>query len=169
MCKGACLAVCIVQPAPPEFIYYIWNQTQTPKLYPLHVGGICIQIRDFMFWPHPCTRALSPVQHYNVQQCSDLNPNFTTWDNPNLKIKLMTENWHKPRKWAAEIFPNIANRGPEPTHLQTMKFIRSTSKVSVYNLITLNNNEINRSPVYFQPPEKDTEARIVNDLAGIFQ
>ena len=122
-----------------------------------------------MFWPYPGTRALAPVQHCNTQHCSDLNPGFITWDNRNLKIKLMTENWHKPRKWRAEIFPNIAYRDPELTHLQTMKFIRSASKVSVYNLITINNNEINRSPVHFHQKKKDTEGRVVNDLAGVIE
>lgn len=170
MCKGACFAVCILHSAPPGFVYYIWKQTQTPKLYPFPVGGICTLIRYLMFWPYLCTSVLSPVQHCNAQHCSDLH------SNSNLKIKLMTENSYKPRKWAAEILPNIAYRGPRPTHLQTMKFIRSTSKVSVCNLITLN-NKINRWPVYFHTHththrkpkrQKGTETRIVNDLAGVF-
>lgn len=38
MCKGACHTVCVPQTAPPKFTYYIWNQTQTPNLCPLHVG-----------------------------------------------------------------------------------------------------------------------------------
>lgn len=50
-----------------------------------------------------------------------------------------------------------------------MKFIGSTSMVSVYNLITLN-NEINRSPIFFHKnKKKDTKERIMNDLAVVFQ
>lgn len=148
MCKGACHTVRDPQTAPP-FIYYVWNQTQTPNLYPLHVGEICTWMRDLMFWSCPCTKALAPVQHCNAKHCSDMNPNFTAWENPNFKINLMTENLHKSRKWAAEIYTNIAYRGPEPAHLETMKFFRSASKVFCYNLMTLYNNEINTSLVYF--------------------
>lgn len=70
-----------------------------------------------------------------------MNPNFTAWENPNIKIKSNDRKLTEIQEISSRNLYKHCLQRPWASPLKTLKFIRSTSKVPGYKLMTLYNKK----------------------------